>query len=137
MNIKKILKPGAPSYKIILGIAAILLTTAIGSILVLAGSLTPSGAPANTMETLEDIYCKLNGAGCNSSASYGLDSLANPSSTMHTLEQIYDAAPEYLDDPASTSDVCNSRTFYTNPSGGSPASIQTGTRTDCYMEYVP
>lgn len=57
-----------------------------------AGDLNPAAAPGDTMKTLDDIYCKI--ANCTP-VTYGLDSPASATSTMHTLQEIYDALPDY------------------------------------------
>lgn len=134
MNFKKALIPGAPSYKILIAISAILLTSAIGGILVLAGSLNPPAAPADTDHTLDDIYHKLD-KNAGVPATYGIDSPVDPAATMHTLSDIWDKTPAYLDSPAAPSDVCNSKYFYANPASGT-ATKQQGTRTaegNCHL----
>lgn len=128
MNFKKVLTPGAPSYKILISISAILLASAIGGILVLAGSLNPTDIPTAGNETtwphypsLEDIYCKLNGAGCDASASYTLETSANPvpPGTMHTLNEIWSATPDFKTNPgnltvngSNSPDIFSGKTAY-------------------------
>jgi len=91
--------------------------------------LTPTGDPADTMVTLDDIYFKLQSSG--TATEYGLNPPSTPSTTMHTLQQIYDAAPNFNSAPgtATAGDVCNSATFYTDSS-----SPLTGNRTACFEE---
>lgn len=61
--------------------------------MVQAGSFDPPGAPADTMKTLEDIYCKQL-YGCTAS-SYDIDRSVAPASTMYTLTAIYDQVPDF------------------------------------------
>lgn len=83
-------KSNLSSYKILVGICSIIVTAAIGYLIVWAGNLNPSAGPADTMKTLDDIYHKLT---TGTGGSFNLDPPDNPASTMHTLQDIYDAAP--------------------------------------------
>jgi len=80
-------------YKIASIIASVSIMAIIGYLSVKAGSLDPTGAPGDTMKTLDDIYCAMK-IDCTST-SYGIDSPASPTSTMHTLQEIYDLAVRF------------------------------------------
>ena len=81
------------SYNIAVAIGSVVIAAIIGCSIVWAGSLDPTGAPGDTMKTLDDIYCAMK-IDCTSTA-YGLDSPASPTSTMHTLQEIYDLAVRF------------------------------------------
>lgn len=104
---------------------SVLISTTIIYFVIYAGSLSPSSTPADTLKTLDDIYHKLTSG---SGESFGLNPPASPTSTMHSLQEIYDVTPDFASSPgdATSSDVCNSRTFYTDSS-----TRYTGTRTAC------
>ncbi|MGI5828284.1 MAG: DUF1566 domain-containing protein [Patescibacteria group bacterium] len=91
--------------------------------------LDPDGSPSDTMVTLEDIYYKMQSSG--TAGNYGLEATEELSTSMYTLQQIYDAAPDFNSAPgtATAGDVCNSATFYTDSS-----SPLTGNRTACFEE---
>jgi len=72
-------------------ISLIIITSALVGGFILAGNLNPSGAPAASLKTLEDIYVRLT-AGTAASAHNIYPSGATAAS-MHTLDQIYDAIP--------------------------------------------
>lgn len=109
-----------------------------GFLAVLAGNFTPPGAPSegSNMKTLDQIYCKLmkSSIPCTPLAP-DVDSPGTPVSTMHTLEEIYEASPSYLDSPADENYVCapgahgvtETQYFYVNSADRMP-----GTRTNCY-----
>ena len=120
-------KKNSNSYKILTVVYSVAITAAIGYLIVWAGNLNPPGTPADTMKTLDDIYYELD-KNAPATSSWGLDPSATPTSTMYTLQEIYDKTPKFHSDPgnASTSDVCNSATFYKDS-----ATKLTGTRTDC------
>ena len=80
-------------YRISVAICSIAVTAVIGYLLVRAGELNPPGGPVDTMKTLDDIYCKQL-YGCTTST-YGIDSPADPASTMYTLTAIYDQVPAF------------------------------------------
>ncbi|GAI15326.1 unnamed protein product, partial [marine sediment metagenome] len=81
-------------YRISVAICSVIVTAAIGYLLVRAGDFNPgSGPTAPTMKTLEDIYCKQL-YGCTST-SYTTDSPASPTSTMYNLTAIYDQVPAF------------------------------------------
>jgi len=85
------LNPNKKKYKIILASGSLAITAIIGYLFVKAGSLDPIVVPpADTNKTLDDIYCAMK-IDCTST-SYGIDSPASPTSTMHTLQEIYDRA---------------------------------------------
>ncbi|MCX6761094.1 MAG: DUF1566 domain-containing protein [Candidatus Nealsonbacteria bacterium] len=86
-------KPNQKSYKILIAIGSVAIAAIVGCSIVWAGSLNPTGAPGDTMKTLDDIYCAMK-IDCTST-SYGLDSPASPTSTMHTLQEIYDLAVRF------------------------------------------
>jgi hypothetical protein len=124
MNLKKLFEPDTIYYKVLLAISAITVTAVIGWLLVQAGSLNPTNEPTYGNETtwphypsLEDIYCKLNGTGCGSTA-YTIDSSANPAATMHNLNEIWDATPDFKNSSgnAIAADVFRTKTFYTTSS---------------------
>jgi len=83
--------------KTIKNILSILLTvvlaTAIVGVVVLAtgGSLTPSGSPAPTMVTLQDIYTRLTTG--DQASEHSLSPSEAPGVTMATLQEIYNAIP--------------------------------------------
>jgi len=94
-------------------IIGILLTTAVG---VLAGSINPSGGPADPgsqMYTLEQIYQRLvSGAAGTKMAAFTEPSSA-PGGTMHTLDQIMAAAPTVDEaNGARAADVASGKTFW-------------------------
>ena len=93
MNLDKIFDPNTKHYKILFGITCIVATVIAGFFISRAGSLNPTSPPADTMVTLEDIYCRLTGC---TPTSYGIDSPGDPAPTMHTLDQIYAAAQEWV-----------------------------------------
>jgi len=123
---KNIFNPNTKSYKILFGITCVVATVTAGFFISRAGSLNPTSPPADTMVTLDDIYCKLTGC---TPGTYGIDSPGSPAETMHTLQEIYDATPDYKTNPgnATPGDVCNSKYFYTS---SSTTAVQ-GTRTAC------
>jgi len=123
MNLDKIFDPNTKHYKILFGITCIVATVIAGFFISRAGSLNPTSAPGDTMVTLDDIYCKLTGC---TPGTYGIDSPGSPAATMHTLQEIYDATPDFRNDPgtATTDQVWAGATFYTNS-----ATKQTGTLT--------
>lgn len=106
-------------------IFTIVLSTSVVSLIIYAGSLSPSSTPTDTMKTLDDIYHKLTSG---SGGAFDLNPSASPTSTMHSLQEIYDASPDFASSPgdATSSDICNSKTFYINSS-----TRYTGSRTAC------
>jgi len=120
-------KTNSNRYKILTVICSMVLTVAIGYLIVWAGNLEPPAAPADTMVTLDDIYHRLD-KDAGAPASWGLNPSASPVSTMHTLQEIYDITPDFRGNSgtAVVGDVCNSATFYKDS-----ATKLTGTRTDC------
>jgi len=123
----KIVPKGGWLYKILVAFSSIIITVAIAFLIVWAGNLNPSSAPGDTMKTLDDIYYRLD-KDASATSSWGLDSPASPTSTMYTLQEIFDKTPDFHDNPGSATvgDVCNSATFYTDS-----ATKLTGTRTSC------
>ena len=119
MNFNKIFDPNTKHYKILFGITCIVATVIAGFFISRAGSLNPTSAPGDTMVTLDDIYCKLTGC---TPGTYGIDSPGSPAETMHTLQEIYDATPDFRNNPgdAMSGDcaggVCvkAGKTFYTD-----------------------
>ncbi len=75
--------------KILAIVLSVSLTCAVAFFMARAGSLNPASAPGDTMKTLDDIYCKI--ANCTPTT-YGIDSPASATSTMHTLQEIYNIA---------------------------------------------
>lgn len=69
---------------------SITITLSLVFFIVHAGTLNPSVAPADTMVTLEDLYCRI--TGCTPTA-FGLDSAGTATGTMRTLQEIYDVIP--------------------------------------------
>ena len=126
-------KTNSNRYKILAVICSVVATTAIGYLIVWAGSLNPPSTPADTMYTLDDIYHRLD-KDAGATSSWGLDPSSNPTSTMHTLEDIYNKTPDFRTNPgtAVVGDVCNSATFYKNS-----ATKLTGTRTACSNPSLP
>jgi len=119
-------------YILIMGIVGIV-AVIIGSVVyyAIAGNLNSPGAPAPTMYTLEQIYhCLAQGEGyCVGISSEGEHSLEPSSahrSTMYDLTQIWQAIPWHNPGTATSGDVCNASTFYTNS-----ATKLTGSRTNC------
>ena len=115
-------------HKILVAIVSILVTITIGYLITWADNLNPTSPPTNpTSKTLDDIYYELD-KDASATSSWGLDSSASPTSTMYTLQQIYDKTPDFHNDPgnASTSDVCDSTTFYIDD-----ITLHTGTRAAC------
>lgn len=80
-------------YKILVGICSAAITAAIGYLFVWAGNLNPSAGPADTMRTLDDIYCAMS-IDCTP-GTYSIDSPGSPASTMRTLKEIYDKAVKF------------------------------------------
>ena len=70
---------------ILKSLATILIASALIGGVVLAGTLNPSGAPAVTMKTLNDIYLRLT-AGTEAS-DHTLSPTSTPGGTMYTLDQ--------------------------------------------------
>lgn len=101
-------------YRISVAVCAITFTVVIGFLIVRAGNLDPTSAPGDTMKTLDDIYCKQ--IGCTTS-SYGIDSPANPTSTMHTLTEIYDQVPAFPNHEHQRYDDWNCAANNTEPEG--------------------
>lgn len=102
--------------KISVLVLAILTSSIIGGIFIhslFAGNLDSPGVPSTTMKTLDDIYCKLTGC---VPASHSLDPSAALAPTMHTSQDIYDAAPDFKDNPGDATEghVCQGKTFYTD-----------------------
>jgi len=126
-------KKNSNLYKILAVTCSVVITTAIGYLIVWAGNLNPPSTPADTMYTLDDIYHRLD-KDAGAPASWGLNPSAAPTGTMHTLEDVYNKTPDFRTNPgnASTSDVCNSATFYKDS-----ATKLTGTRTACYNPRLP
>jgi hypothetical protein len=89
-------------YKISTLICSMVFTLIACSLFVRAGDLNPTSGPADTMETLDDIYCRQL-YDCTTT-SYGTDSPASPASTMHTLQEIYDQIPYFLGQKNATDD---------------------------------
>ncbi len=58
-----------------------------------AGSLTPTGAPAGTFYTLNNIYTRLTVGTAATEGSHNFGPSASPAGTMHTLTDIYGAIP--------------------------------------------
>ena len=87
----------AQSYKIIIGVfsvvCSVVLAVFIVHLFVMAGELNPSGAPGDTMKTLDDIYCAMTID--TTATSYDEDSPGSVASTMHTLQEIYDKAVKF------------------------------------------
>jgi hypothetical protein len=75
-------------------IIGITIPTLIVAGAVYAGSLTPpSGTPSGTGYTLGDIYVRLTTNTISSEGSHDISSTSSPSSTFHTLTEIYNAIP--------------------------------------------
>jgi len=114
-------------YKFLVALSSILITVAVGFLIVKAGSLNPTTTPADTFYTLDDIYHKLDKT-AGDPATYGIDSSANPTApgTMHTLTDIYNKTPDYKTNPgtAVVADVFSGKTFYTF---ADPVTRKTGT----------
>jgi len=87
-------KPDKKSYKIAVAMGSIAITAVMGYLFVKAGSLNPTVVPpTDTDKTLDDIYCAMK-IDC-ASTSYGIDSPGSPTSTMHTLQEIYNLAVNF------------------------------------------
>lgn len=63
------------------------------TIIVQAGSLTPSASPAATGYTLSDIYTRLTTNATATEADHDLTTSGSPSASNYTLTQIYEAIP--------------------------------------------
>lgn len=74
-------------------VCSVIATVFIVNMFVKAGTLDPSGAPGDTSQTLDDIYCAM-AIDCTP-GSYDEDSPGVASSTMHTLQEIYDKAVNF------------------------------------------
>ena len=127
------IEKSSKTYKILAVICSVIVTAAIGYLIVWAGNLNPPGTPADTMYTLDDIYHRLD-KDAGAPSSWGLNPSASPTGTMHTLEDIYNKTPDFRTNPgtAVVDDVCNSATFYKDS-----ATKLTGTRTACSNSSLP
>jgi len=128
------------NYKIPVIFLSVIIAVATGFLIVSAGSLTPTGVPgSNSFHDLEEIYCKM--MNCSPRTYVASDSPGTPASTtptMYTIKDINDVAPDFRTSPpspgyAASSEVCNSRNFYTNSS--TPQTGVSGTGTYCCAQY--
>jgi hypothetical protein len=141
---KNMLKINSRNYKILVALSSIAVTAVVGYFITQAGSFTPPGAPTmvggSQMKTLDQIYCKLmkSDISCNPMTP-NVDSPGSPAATMHTLQEIYDATPDFRNSPGDamsgdcTGGVCvkTGKTFYTDSKD-----IQTGTA-QCVQAIAP
>jgi|GEM_PF-2461703 len=72
-------------------IATVLVSSALAVGFVLAGTLNPTGAPAASLKTLEDIYLRLTDG--TAAPAHNLYPAQAAAGTMYTLDQIYSAVP--------------------------------------------
>jgi len=87
--------------------------------IVLAGNLDPANPPASTSSyTLEDIYNRLNAGQAGSESTFTEPSTGPGTGTMHTLNDIMDAAPD-VDDAggAAPGEVLAGKTYWGLKSG--------------------
>ena len=75
----------------------------------------PTAAPGNSFYNLEEIYCKLTNC---TAATYGIDSPGAPAVTMHTIEQVYTATPDFRTQggTAIAADIFSGKTGYRDSS---------------------
>lgn len=78
-------KPNSKSYKILVGICSVVVTAAIGYLIVWAGSLNPPGSPASTMHSVDEIA----GSGFSSSTHSLVQLYLNVSSTDPGVAKVY------------------------------------------------
>lgn len=131
-------KENSQTYKILVAICSIVVTAAIGYLMVRAGSLNPPGGPAEpTMKTLDDIYCAMTID--TTSTSYTISAPGSPTSTMHTLDEIYNIAVNFpIPDTGQTS-CYDYDTLSTCPVDGSPGQDAEYTASNsfaCDMSYT-
>ena len=101
---KNIFNPNTKSYKILFGITCVVATVTAGFFISRAGSLNPTSAPTTTtMNTLDDIYCKLTGC---TPAAHSLDSPGTPGPTMHSLSDIYNVVAGTTPPVSTWSNLC-------------------------------
>ena len=107
---KNTLKISSRNYKILVAFFSIVVTATVGYFITQAGSFTPPGAPTmvggSQMKTLDQIYCKLikSAISCNPMTP-NVNSPGSPAETMHTLQEIYTATPDFRSHPGT--DVSN------------------------------
>ncbi len=121
----------SPVKKFLRFVASIMVSVVIVSGVAYAGSLTPpSGTPAATSYTLDDIYTRLTTNASTTAGNHTLTLSASPTASFHTLSQIYAAIPTV--DPATiaTSTVYMGvrGTFLGNIFNGSGQSVTGGSQ---------
>ena len=113
----------------------VVISVLIISVIVKAGSLTPTSSPAATSYTLTDIYNRLNTNTVATEGNHDFAPGASPAGSFYSLTQIYDKIPtitantvksgtSYLgvdgtlvpDGTATESDCLNTKTFYSGDS---------------------
>jgi len=97
----------------------------------LAGSLTPPGAPANTMYTLTDIYNLASGTTTSEGSGSLPSTPGTQSSTMYSLSQVYTALAGQIANVSSTTLLVGTTAFGETGTVYPAAALETG-QTTCW-----